>query len=99
WLDIVAPGVAVPAAWGGDREVIFTGNSPAAPLVAGGIAGLISERPGLSPKAAAKLLLETAFESGPPGMDEFTGDGIVNFDAARRARDPNVIDVSVAPLF
>lgn len=99
WLDIVAPGVAVPAAWGGDREVIFTGTSPAAPLVAGGIAGLISERPGLSPKAAAKLLLETAFESGPPGMDEFTGAGIVNFDAARRARDPNVIDVSVAPLF
>lgn len=64
-----------------------TGTSFAAPLVSGVAAIVWSQRPSLSAGEVRRMLLHSAEDVNSPGVDQYTGYGIVNLKGARAA-DP-----------
>jgi subtilisin family serine protease len=79
------PGTAVV----GEKYYRVTGSSFAAPMVAGAASLILSARPNLTGPQVIRLLEQTAHEVGGIGMDQFTGYGLIDVDAALKA-DPNV---------
>lgn len=68
--------------------VVETGNSFAAPAVAGAAALLKQHWPQLGGKAIARILLDTATDAGAPGVDPIFGVGILNVEKAMQAQAP-----------
>lgn len=63
----------------------FGGTSSATPLVAGIVALMLSKNPTLSPAEVKEILRNTADDIDIPGIDDKTGAGRVNAEAAVRA--------------
>lgn len=59
-----------------------SGTSMAAPHVAGAVAVLMTEFPGLTAEQVVDILLSTATDLGDPGIDTTYGHGLVNLSAA-----------------
>lgn len=70
------------------KVVVETGNSFAAPAVAGAAALLKQYWPQLGGKAIARILLDTATDAGAPGVDQVFGVGILNVEKAMQAQAP-----------
>lgn len=68
--------------------VSVTGNSFAAPAVAGAAALLKQYWPQLGGKAISRILLDTATDTGAPGVDPVFGAGILNVEKAMQAQAP-----------
>jgi len=68
--------------------VVETGNSFAAPAVAGAAALLRQHWPQLGGRAIARILLDTATDAGVPGVDPVFGVGILNVEKAMQAQAP-----------
>ncbi len=68
--------------------VTVTGNSFAAPAIAGAAALLKQYWPQLGGKAISRILLDTATDAGAPGADPVFGVGIMNVDRAMQAQAP-----------
>ncbi|GAA0455335.1 S8 family serine peptidase [Sphingomonas molluscorum] len=68
--------------------VVETGNSFAAPAVAGAAALLKQYWPQLGGQAIGRILLETAADAGAPGVDAVFGAGILNVEKAMQAQAP-----------
>ncbi|WP_294328597.1 S8 family serine peptidase [uncultured Sphingomonas sp.] len=68
--------------------VSVTGNSFAAPAVAGAAALLKQYWPQLGGKAISRILLDTATDAGAPGVDAVFGAGILNVEKAMQAQAP-----------
>ncbi|WP_051399694.1 S8 family serine peptidase [Haloechinothrix halophila] len=78
WIDVAAPGFNVVATYPGNRYVIDSGTSFAAPLVSG-IASLVrAKRPRKSPGWMHWKLRRTARDAGPRGIDPYYGWGVVD---------------------
>ena len=56
----------------------INGNSFSGPMVAGALALMISADPDLQPWDAREIILATATDVGPPGVDFETGHGLIN---------------------
>jgi len=59
-----------------------SGTSFSAPIVAGAASLLLSQRPELSAQEVRLLLLNTARDVGSPGIDQYTGYGLLDVTAA-----------------
>ncbi|MFD1035499.1 S8 family serine peptidase [Sphingomonas hankookensis] len=70
------------------KVVSVTGNSFAAPAVAGAAALLKQYWPQLGGKAISRILLDTATDAGAPGVDPVFGAGILNVEKAMQAQAP-----------
>ena len=66
-VEFGAWGMDVPVAWNGGGRLVATGNSFAAPHIAGLLARLCSKHPGLSPFEAKAILAATADNPDLPG--------------------------------
>lgn len=64
-VEFGAWGVDVPVAWQGGSETVATGNSFAAPHVAGLVARLLSKHPGLTPFEVKAILAAIADNAAP----------------------------------
>lgn len=95
-LQLSAPGYGVQTAWLNGQRVYVDGTSASAPLVAGGIAALISRNPSLTPQQAAQLLARTASDAGAPGPDAAFGHGILNLGWAMNSGNPTYVDTAVS---
>lgn len=87
--DIVAPGVSVRTAWRFNGYATPSGTSIAAPHVAGALALLLSEHPGLSVSQQIEGLTGTATDLGAAGPDDVSGFGLLDITALMSWEPPN----------
>lgn len=85
---IAAGGVDVRTVDQSGSVVTETGNSFAAPAVAGAAALLKQYWPQLGGRAISRILLDTATDAGAPGVDAVFGVGILNVEKAMQAQAP-----------
>ncbi|WP_414660830.1 S8 family peptidase [Horticoccus sp. 23ND18S-11] len=95
-LQLTAPGYGVQTAWLDGRRVYVDGTSASAPLVSGAIAAVMSQNSNLSARQAADLLVLTANDGGPPGVDAAYGHGIINLATALNRANPAYVDTAVS---
>ncbi len=98
-LQISAPGLGLPTAWTEQQRVLMDGTSGSAPLVAGSIAAVMSQNPGLSPAQAWQILQTYSSDGGMPGRDPNFGFGILNPGWAMHRNDYSRIDTAVSSQF
>jgi subtilisin family serine protease len=84
-VDVVAPGVHVLSCDPFSTLSWYSGTSFATPLVAGVVALMKAEHPGLTPRQAEGILRATADDLGDPGPDLRYGYGLVDARRALRA--------------
>lgn len=87
-LSVVATNVEVAAIGGGTSTV--TGNSFAAPAIAGAAALLKQYWPQLGGREISRILLDTATDLGAPGVDQVYGMGLMNLENALKAQAPTL---------
>ena len=68
-VEFGAPGIDVPVAWQGGGYAKMTGNSFAAPHVAGIVALILAKHPGLNPFLVKTILHATAWNVRHPAPD------------------------------
>ncbi|MFD1789633.1 S8 family serine peptidase [Sphingomonas floccifaciens] len=93
-LAVVADGVEVTRIGGGTEMV--TGNSLAAPAIAGAAALLKEYWPQLGGKEISRILLDTAKDLGTPGVDQVYGVGLLDLENALKPKTASVPDSSYA---
>jgi subtilisin family serine protease len=93
-LSVVARFVETTVIGGGYEKV--TGNSFAAPAVAGAAALLKQYWPQLGGKEISRILLDTAKDLGEPGVDLVFGAGLLDIDNAMTAKGAVIGTSSVA---
>lgn len=77
-VDIVAPGVEVKAASFNESIIYFSGTSAAAPIVSGALAYKKSVNPEMSNEELIDFVKQSSNDAGPPGSDNYYGEGILN---------------------
>lgn len=84
--DLIAPGTRIVSTrvdpGTSSPYVMMNGTSMAAPHVAGAAALLVGLRPDLTPSQVKGLLLESAVDTGPSGVDDASGHGVLDVSAA-----------------
>lgn len=94
-LAVVAKGISV---IGNDGQLhTVSGNSFAAPAIAGAAALLKQYWPQLGGKEISSILLSTATDLGAPGADQVYGVGLMNIEAAFKAQAPTIGTASIKP--
>ncbi|GAA3903817.1 S8 family serine peptidase [Actinoplanes auranticolor] len=87
-VDLVAPGVAIPAPAPDGKYVTGTGTSGAAAIVAGAAALIRAKYPDLSAAEVVQRLTATATDRGDKGRDDYYGAGQLDLLAALTAPQP-----------
>jgi subtilisin family serine protease len=95
-LQITAPGYGVQTAWTDGTRVWLDGTSASAPIVAGAIAAMMSQNPGMTAGQAWSVLREHVAEAGPAGPDADFGQGVIDLGWAMARDDFARIDTAVA---
>lgn len=98
-VDISAPGVGVFAAWEDEGLVSFSGTSTATAFISGALAAEISKNPGLSNTEVVDLLYNFANDSEKPGIDKYTGKGILNVGRIDNRNVPNLHDAAIVGYY
>ncbi|MFB6254218.1 MAG: S8 family serine peptidase [Halobacteriaceae archaeon] len=81
-VDIIAPGIVSPSS-----GVQFSGTSVAVGFTGGVVALLHKQQPTASPEKIERILQNTAFDIGSPGIDIATGYGMISPKAALAANE------------
>jgi len=79
--------------------VAFSGTSTATAFISGALAAEISKNPGLSNAEVVDLLYNFANESEKPGIDKFTGKGILNVGRIDNRNVPNLHDAAIVGYY
>ena len=87
-VDLVAPGVDIPAPAPDGKYVTGTGTSGAAAIVAGAAALIRAKYPDLSAAEVVQRLTATATDRGDKGRDDYYGAGQLDLLAALTAPQP-----------
>jgi hypothetical protein len=95
-LSLTAPGYDVQAAWLDGQRVYFTGTSASTPVVAGAIAAMMSQNPGMSGTEAYQALQTYSNDGGPAGADPAYGAGTVNLGWAMNSGDTARVDTAIS---
>jgi hypothetical protein len=95
-LQIAAPGYGVQTAWLDARRVYVNGTSASAPLVAGAIAAVMGQTPGLKAADAWDIVRRTTADAGASGADADYGAGVLDVDWAMNASNPAHTDPAIA---
>jgi subtilisin family serine protease len=98
-LQMTAPGYGVETAWLNGLRVTIDGTSASAPLVAGAIATVMSQNPGVTAAQAWAVLQQYASDAGAPGPDPDYGNGILNLGWALNHANPSYVDTAVSSLY
>ncbi|MEZ5709505.1 MAG: S8 family peptidase [Blastomonas sp.] len=96
-LDIPGADYTVGAAYVGEDKRYFraSGTSFAAPMVAGVASLLLSRDPTLSAADVRRILLNSARDVGAPGIDQFSGYGMLDAAAALSADAKDFVEAAI----
>lgn len=97
-LDLVAPGYGLHAAYPDNKLVAISGTSLSGPIVAGVIAGVMSDQPGWTATEAARQVMAFSRDAGLAGKDPDYGAGLPDVRRLRRAGEVGVEDVGVTGI-
>ncbi|MEO0055494.1 MAG: hypothetical protein RLZZ50_1441, partial [Verrucomicrobiota bacterium] len=95
-LQLTAPGYVVQTKGPAGEPIGFSGTSASAPVVAGALATVLSQSPGLSPAEAADILASHANDGGPAGADNDYGRGTLNLGWALERDNPARLDPAIS---
>lgn len=95
-LKITAPGYGINTAWLDGQRVVFDGTSGSSPIVAGAVAAMMSENPGLNANQAWMILQAYSSDGGAPGADTAYGNGILNLGWAMNYANAARVDTAVS---
>ena len=95
-LSISAPGLGLTTAWLNNQRIVFDGTSGSSPIVAGGIAAIMTAYPGMTAVQASQVLSTYSSDAGNPGADSAFGSGILNMGWAMSYGDTSRFDTAVA---
>lgn len=95
-LHLTAPGYGIQTAGVNGERILFSGTSASAPVVAGAIAAVMSESPGLTAAQAVQVLQTHADDGGSAGDDPDYGHGVVDLGWAMARNDPARADIAIA---
>ncbi|MFA6288613.1 MAG: S8 family serine peptidase [Opitutaceae bacterium] len=95
-LRLTAPGYGIQTAGMNGERILFSGTSASAPVVAGAIAAVMSESPGLTAAQAVQVLQTHADDGGPAGDDPDYGHGVVDLGWAMARNDPTRADIALS---
>ena len=95
-LKMTAPGYGINTAWLNGERVVFDGTSGSSPIVAGAVAAMMSENPGLTANQAWEVIQQYSSDGGAPGADNAYGSGILNLGWAMNRNDPVRVDTAVS---
>lgn len=98
-LQMTAPGYGIHTAWLDNERIVFDGTSASAPVVAGAIAAMMSQNPGMSAAQAWEVLKTYSSDGGEPGADRRYGNGILNLGWAMDAGNPGRYDPAVSSQY
>jgi hypothetical protein len=91
-FSIAAPGSGLVTAGPDGETASSSGPGASAALVAGALAGIVAENPGLGAARGANLLCDYAARSG---LDDSFGSGIVDVARVRQRSTPGIRDIAV----
>lgn len=94
-----APGLGLSTAWSGNQVINFDGTSGSSPLMAGAIAAVMSQIPGITAQQAASLLTTYSADAGAPGRDAAFGYGTVDVGFALNHANNTYTDTSVSSQY
>ena len=95
-LHLTAPGYGIQTAGVNGARILFSGTSASSPVVAGAIAAVMSESPGLTAAQAVQVLQTHADDGGPAGDDPDYGHGVVDLGWALARNDPARADIAIS---
>ena len=98
-VAIAAPGIDIPTQWSADKVLVMSGTSPAVPFVAGALAALVSQNPGMSVQQAVNLMYQYADDAGAPGPDPMFGAGKLDMNRIINRNHPGINDIAVADFY
>ena len=87
WVSLTAPGWSIIGPQANGTYVAGSGTSMAAPQVSGAAALMLARTPGRTPAQVEDVLLSTARDAGPRGVDAYYGYGVLDAASAVTARD------------
>jgi thermitase len=92
-VDLVAPGAGVATAFGEEQLALVSGTSMATPFVTGAAAALMGANPSLTAEEVRTILIGSARDAGPPGLDPYFGSGILDIGQAAKRADGSLAEV------
>lgn len=96
-VDLSAPGLALNAAWPGDKAASVTGTSFSAPIIAGAIAAVMTETGvRLTPEQAYQRLTSFLNDGDQAGPDSKLGRGMPDLGRTLAGNTPGIHDAAVA---
>lgn len=98
-LSLTAPGYGINTAWTNGDRVVFDGTSASSPIVAGAVAAMLGNNPGMTAQQAAQVLQQYSSDAGAPGADPNFGSGILNLGWAMNSGNPTHIDTAVSSQY
>lgn len=98
-LSMTAPGYGINTAWTNGDRVVFDGTSASSPIVAGAVAAILGNNPGMTAQQAAQVLQQYSSDAGAPGADPNFGFGILNLGWAMNSSNPAHIDTAVSSQY
>lgn len=98
-VDISAPGVGVLSAWEEENWSYFSGTSASVPYVSGAIAAVLSQNPEISSSEAQRLITQYANDTGAPGLDTQSGNGVLNLQRIIDRNTAGIYDVAISDFY
>jgi hypothetical protein len=98
-VDIAAPGVGVLSAWSSQEQVLFSGTSIATAFVTGAIASEISRVRSNDSNNVMDALYNNADETEEPGVDKWSGKGILNLRRVEQRNEKGIYDAAIVGYY
>lgn len=98
-VDLAAPGVGVLVAGDSSTMMNMSGTSVSTAMVSGAVAMILAQQPNLTPSEIELLLQKFANESEKPGVDLYSGHGVLSLGRLENQNNPQYSDPAITGYY